>query len=116
MPSAKIKLTEPIEVFGKRVSEVELKEPNGGLYVRLGDPRTPVFGASGSMYYIENAEVIARYLDALLLGHEHGGEALLAQLSLNDAVAVKMRLLNFFDLAAVASMTSAAAQTSSSSI
>jgi hypothetical protein len=98
MPTVKVKLSTPIEVFGKRVSEVEMKEPTAGQYVRFGDPRTPVFGASGSVYFIENAEVISKYLDTLLV-HETGGEVLLLMLSLDDGVVLKRRLLSFFDRA-----------------
>lgn len=113
MPSVKIRLTTPVEFIGKPISEVELKEPNGGLYVRLGDPRTVIFGASGATYFIENAEVIAKYLDTLLV-HAAGGEALLVLLSLDDALAVKQRFLSFFDravqrFAAAGSTTSASA-------
>ena len=113
MPTAKIKLISRIErPSQKPITEVELKEPNGAMYVRLGDPRTPVFGASGSMYFIENAEVIGKYLDALLV-HELGGDVLMSLLSLDDAVAVKQRLLSFFDRAV--QRHSAGAQTASSS-
>ncbi len=114
MPSVKVKLTTPIEMFGKHVSEVELNEPNGGLYISLGDPRTPVFGASGSMYFIENAEVIGKYLDALLV-HDIGGGALLMLLSLDDALAVKQKLLSFFDRAVQRHSASGSAASSSAS-
>jgi hypothetical protein len=113
MPSHKIKLITPVALPGQKpIAEVELKEPSAALYVRLGEPRTPVFGSSGSMYFIENAEVIGKYLDALLV-HEHGGEVLLALLSLDDGVAVKNRLLSFFDRAVT--RLSSGAQIASSS-
>ena len=99
MPSVKIRLTTPASVPGsKTIAEVELREPNGAQYVRMGDPRTPVFGASGSMYFIENAEVIGNYLDDLIV-HDVGGKALLSLLSLDDAVTVKQKFLSFFDQA-----------------
>ena len=53
MPS--VSLSKPISIFGKTVGSVELKEPNGGQFVRLGEPRILVFNQSGSGYWIENA-------------------------------------------------------------
>jgi len=69
MPS--VTLSKPVTIFGKTVGSVELKEPNGGQFVRLGEPRVLVFTQSGSGYFIENVEVIRAYLDALIL-HEAG--------------------------------------------
>lgn len=62
----KVALRKPIEVFGKSYNELELKEPSGGLYLKLGDPRILVFNASGSGYWIEQSETINAYLDKLV--------------------------------------------------
>jgi len=43
-----IKLAKPVKFHDKLLEEIELKEPSGGLYVKLGDPRVLVFNASGS--------------------------------------------------------------------
>ena len=42
---ASVTLSKPIQIFGKTVGSVELKEPNGGQFVRLGEPRILVFNA-----------------------------------------------------------------------
>jgi hypothetical protein len=97
MPS--VKLSKPVQIFGKTVGSVELKEPNGGQFVRLGEPRILVFNASGSGYWIENAETIRAYLDLLIVS-ETGGEAVMALLTLEDAVVVKETLFGFFTDAA----------------
>ena len=97
MPS--VTLSKPVQIFGKTVGAIELKEPNGGQFVRLGEPRILVFNASGSGYWIENAETIRAYLD-LLIVHEAGGEAVMSLLGLEDAMATKECLFSFFTGAA----------------
>jgi hypothetical protein len=99
MANVTLNLMKPVEVFGKRVASVELKEPSGGLYVRLGDPRVLVFNASGSAYWVEQAPVIGEYFDKLVL-HDAGGGAIMALLSLEDAMAAKEVLFGFFSDAA----------------
>jgi hypothetical protein len=99
MPNVSIKLTKSVEIFGKRVGTVELKEPTGGQYVGLGDPRTLVFNASGSGYWVENAESIRKYLDLLII-HDAGGDSIVSVLGLEDAMAVKEALFGFFTDAA----------------
>jgi hypothetical protein len=94
-----VTLSKPVEIFGKRVSAVELKEPNAGLYVKLGDPRTLVFNASGSGYWVENAETIRAYLDQLIV-HDAGGDTVMALITLEDGMAVKAALFDFFTGAA----------------
>jgi hypothetical protein len=97
MPS--VTLSKPVSIFGKTVGSVELKEPNGAMFVRLGEPRTLVFNASGSGYWVENGEAIRNYLDVLIVS-ETGGEAVMALLTLEDAVVVKETLFGFFTDAA----------------
>ena len=97
MPS--VTLSKPITLFGKTTGSIELREPNGGQFVKHGEPRTLVFNASGSGYWVENAEAIRSYLD-LLIVHEAGGEVVLSLLSLEDAVVVKEMLFGFFTDAA----------------
>ena len=94
MANAKVTLSKPIELAGKRLTEVELKEPNGGLYVRIGDPRTLVFNASGSGYYVPQQEAIKAYFEELIV-HDLGGD-LLNFLSLEDTKALQEILLLFF--------------------
>jgi hypothetical protein len=93
-----IKLEKPIELHGKKSPEIEIKEPSGALYVKLGDPRLLVFNPSGSGYWIEQNETIKAYLEALL-DHPLGGDVV-ALLSLRDVMALKEALFDFFTSAA----------------
>ncbi len=99
-----VKLSKPIDVFGRTIKEVALKEPSGQLYMRLGEPRIGVATAeSGSWYFVEQSQVINNYLNKLLVydGVEDiPTEAVLSQISLVDAIALKRALWGFFDIAA----------------
>jgi len=94
-----VKLTKPIEWFGRKLAEIELREPTGAEYVRLGDPRVLVYSQTGAGYFVEQNEVIEQYLD-VCIALDGGGAAVMSQLSLQDAMAVKMELLGFFLAAA----------------
>jgi hypothetical protein len=94
----KIQLEKPIDLFGKKATEIELKEPSGALYVKLGDPRLVVFNPSGSGYWIEQNDTIKAYLEALI-DHPLGGDVM-ALLSLRDVMALKEALFGFFTSAA----------------
>jgi hypothetical protein len=96
---ASVTLSKPVQIFGKTAGSIELKEPNGGQFVKLGEPRILVFNQSGSGYWIENADAIRAYLE-LLIVHEAGGEAIMLLLGLEDAMAVKEALFGFFTSAA----------------
>jgi hypothetical protein len=85
-------------LHGKKSPEIDLKEPSGALYVKLGDPRLLVFNPSGSGYWIEQNEVIKAYLEALI-DHPLGGDVV-NLLSLRDVMALKETLFDFFTSAA----------------
>ena len=93
-----VALRKPILVFDKTLNSIKLKEPMGGLYLRLGDPRLLVFNASGSGYYIEQPDVVRAYLEALV--DEEAPVAILALLSIDDVMALKQKLFDFFTGAA----------------
>jgi hypothetical protein len=96
-----IKLSTPIDVFGRSVTEITLREPRGGLYLRLGDPRLLVSSSDRGGYYVEQPEVIKAYLDALV---EPVGSAeqlaIFTGLSLADQMRLKWELFGFFSKAA----------------
>jgi hypothetical protein len=98
MASVKVELTRPIELHGKRLAEIELREPTGGLYVKHGEPRVLVFNASGSGYWVPQQEAIKAYLEALIV-HDLGGD-LVNLMSLEDAMATQEALYSFFSDAA----------------
>lgn len=93
-----IKLATLVELFGKKITEIQLREPNGGEYVRLGDPRVLVRSQTGSGYFVEQNDVIEKYLDVCI--ENEGGAAIMSLLTLEDAMAVKMEILDFFLAAA----------------
>lgn len=94
----KISLAKPIETFGKKCAEIELREPSGYLYIKLGDPRLLVFNPSGSGYWIEQPEIIRAYFETII-DHEMGADVI-SLLSLEDAMALKEGLFSFFTGAA----------------
>jgi hypothetical protein len=98
MPSVKVQLAKPIELHGKRLTEVELREPNGGLYVKHGEPRVLVFNASGSGYWVPQHDSIKAYLEALIV-HDLGTD-FVNLMSLEDAMATQEALFSFFTDAA----------------
>jgi len=89
-----IKLAKPVKFHDKLLEEIELKEPSGGLYVKLGDPRVLVFNASGSGYWVEQNETIGAYLEACVV-HEMGAH-IISLLTLEDTMALKEELFGFF--------------------
>ena len=113
MPSVTVKLAMPIELAGRRLTEITLKEPNGGLYIKTGEPRTLVFNASGSGYWVEQVDAIKTYLEALIV-HELGAD-LVNLLSLEDSMTIKETLFDFFSVAAAAVNAKRAAQKSTPS-
>ena len=99
MANITVKLSKPIEIVaGKRLVEVELREPHGGLYVKLGEPRVLVFNNSGSGYWVPQQDVIKAYFEELIV-HELGGD-LLRLMSLDDTMATQEALFSFFSDAA----------------
>jgi len=88
-----VKLTTPVEIFGKKVTEIQIKEPTGAQYLTFGDPVFLV-NSSGGLFQTEDREAVKKYLHACV-EHE-SGEHLLHLLSLADARAVKEALLSFF--------------------
>jgi hypothetical protein len=89
-----VKLAKPFRWHDETVNELELKEPTGALYTRLGEPRVLVYNATGSGYYVEQPDVIRAYLEQLVT-HELGSD-IFAMLGLEDAKALKEALLDFF--------------------
>ena len=97
-----IKLDTPVEAFGRKIEDITLKEPTGGLYARLGEPRIGIYNeASKSGYYIEQRDVISQYLDRLIdVGDAASNAIVLQSLSLVDTKRMKDALFSFFDTAA----------------
>lgn len=95
-----VALTTPVESFGKKVTEVVLREPKGSLFARLGPPRIVVANQSvGSAYFVEQNDVIAAYLEALLDGPTEDRATILGQISLLDMMRMREGLFEFFQAA-----------------
>ena len=94
MPETKtLQLMVPIEHHGQTLTHVALREPSGGLYARLGDPRVAVRTKEGG-YWVEQPEVIKAYLDKLI-DHQDGA-VLLGLMSMPDVMMLKEELFGFF--------------------
>lgn len=89
-----IELFDPPDWHGAKVERLEIKEPTGGLFAELGEPRIYVRSADGAGYWVEQTSIIARYVDACVK-HE-GGKDLLRHMSLTDVTQVKDTILGFF--------------------
>ncbi len=95
-----IKLVKPIEAFGRRITEIALKEPTGALFSRLGQPRIPIYNQSaGSGYFVERDDVITSYLEKLMDMDFAETGVVLQQLSLTDMMELRETLFGFFDAA-----------------
>ena len=99
------KLSDPVELFGKPVPRVYLLEPRARHLSRYGEPRMSAYnGKTGTGFSVDNDEAIAKYLDDLLSldGRnevEGGGRALYGLLALEDGIALRDALIDFFDKA-----------------
>ncbi len=91
-----VKLATPVVVHEKVISEIELREPSGGEYVRLGDPRVLVRSQTGSGYFVEQNDVISQYVEKCIVAPGEVAVALRELLSLEDMMAIKMAILDFF--------------------
>lgn len=97
MPETKtITLLVPIEHHGATLASLELREPSGALYAQLGDPRIVVQTKDGG-YYVEQTEVVKRYLDKLIVHQD--GSVLLTLMSMPDVMRLKQELFSFFTVA-----------------
>ena len=97
MPATKtIELAQPFEHHGATVTHVELKEPSGALYAQLGEPRILVRNTEGG-YYVEQTEIIKKYIDKLVVHQD--GALLLTLMDLSDVMQIKEELFGFFAVA-----------------
>lgn len=91
-----IQLSTPITGPKGPVNKVTLREPTGWEHIELGEPYVVARNKDGTMYSVENDQVIMAYLDKCVVEPE---PLLLKQLTLKDGMAVKEALLGFFHAA-----------------
>jgi hypothetical protein len=102
MASQRIPLTEPVEWFGQRVTALFLRAPGAGHLTRLGEPRMLVaHPQTGARYFVDRDDVIPVYFDELLsidgTNPVDGGAAgLLTKVNLEDGIALRDALFDFF--------------------
>jgi hypothetical protein len=94
MASKRIKLNQPFEWHGRKIDEVELKEPTGWQVATLGEPRILVYSATSGGYYVEQPEVISKYLERCV-AHESGND-IVKFISMTDVLRIKAALFDFF--------------------
>ncbi len=90
----KITLSRPVALFDEPIREVEVREPTCAMYLDLGDPGTVARNPDGTLFHVEDREVVAAYIKRCVV-HDHV-EALLMQLSLEDGRRLKETVLSFF--------------------
>jgi hypothetical protein len=93
MPNIKIKLAKPIEGHDVKITEIEMREPNGRDFFELGEPIAWAQNKAGLAFTADKEEVILAYAERLLVGVD---PLLLGQLSLKDAIAVRNAVVDFF--------------------
>jgi hypothetical protein len=93
----KIRLTAPFDWHGRKIEEIELREPTGWEAATLGEPRILVQNAALGGYFVEREDVVARYLDKCV-EHESGADVV-RMLGLTDVLRIKAALFDFFSQA-----------------
>ncbi|MGB8364927.1 MAG: phage tail assembly protein [Rhizomicrobium sp.] len=63
--TVKITLTKPIEAHGQKVSELELREPNGGDIAECGLPFEMAVGTNGQSTGKVDGAAVLRYISVL---------------------------------------------------
>lgn len=97
-----IELSVPFEHHSKLITSLDLRQPTGGLYAELGEPRIAVRTGTGG-YWVEQPEVIKRYLDRCITHQD--GAALLGLMDLSDVITLKDELFGFFAAAEAKAMS-----------
>jgi hypothetical protein len=104
-----VSLAEPVEWFDKRVSSVTVREPKASHLMRFGEPQITVFAQGGAAQVFRD-DAVSSYLDALLSLNgsdpvDGGGSAFFSKLSLQDGIAVRDALHDFFIEARLANVS-----------
>lgn len=111
MKHVTIELSEPIIGHSDPIRRVVLQEPRARDYFALGEPSVYARNPDGTVYAVENAEVIDRYIERCIV--EPKESILLDQMSLGDAMRVKDAVLGFFSDARKKTLPSSSMSSSS---
>jgi hypothetical protein len=88
-----IELSEPVIGHGGQVKKVILRLPRAGDFFVLGEPIAYARKGDGTTFAVENIEVLSSYIQRLLVEPD---ALIFESLSLQDALAVKEAVLDFF--------------------
>lgn len=94
MKTKTLVLADVRELNSQTVSELQFKEPTGGIYLDLGEPRIWTKTKDGQYFLMENDATIKVYVEQCLVNHEQ--IPLLRHLSLRDARAARELVMSFF--------------------
>lgn len=89
-----LKLMSPVQLHGAMISEISFREPRGGEFLDLGEPRVITRTKDDSIFLIENDAAIKAYVQSCVEGND--GPVVLQLLSLADMRAAKELVLSFF--------------------
>lgn len=88
-----VKLKKPVTAHNELISEVVLREPRAHDFFTLGDPYVVARNDDGSMFPVEDRNIIKDYIDRCVVKPD---PMLLGMIGLADAMAVKEAVLGFF--------------------
>jgi hypothetical protein len=101
MSDVTLELSNPIELFGEIISEIDIKEPRAHDYLQLGEPRIFARTPDGSFYAIEDIGVVKQYLSRCISKTDSAGkdipsQGLIAMMALSDIRRAREAVLGFF--------------------
>lgn len=94
MGSVTIKLSKPLITHEGDLHSLEITEPRGLDYLRLGEPVTYGQNPDGAVFIVENEDVIQRYVEVCVPITVNS--IILDQIGLEDAMKIKAAVLDFF--------------------
>lgn len=105
MPNKTVQLVDPINTHDGKIAAVEFRPPTATEYWDLGDPVIWAQNPDGSLFPVENSDLMRRYIQRLCVVPKD--PLLLEQMSLADGMAVKAAVHDFFSEARSASIAAA---------
>lgn len=90
-----IQLVNPIEGPSGPIATIELREPKFRDLMLLGEPAAYARGDDGALFQIEKDDVVQAYIERLMI--EPKDRAVLAQVSLADALQLREVVFGFFE-------------------
>ena len=105
-------LITPFPWGAQTITQIEIREPNGSEFIRLGEPYLNSIGDDGRVANVEDNEVIRAYCEMLIVTP---ARLPLDLLGLADSMRLKDAVLDFFIIARRAGLKGAPKPSSASS-